>query len=109
MLISKNRLNAPQRLCCREYNTLCPDTWQIVNSTDIVPRIGKFGRLYKHPGLRVIIDRKGSILVRPSPLELHLRQGKRLELPNTSLSQHHCFCPVNHEHRVCDSWRRRGR
>ncbi len=55
---------------------MCPNTWQIVNSTDIVPRIGKFGRLYKHPGQRVIIDRKGSILVRPSPLELHLRQGK---------------------------------
>ena len=63
--------------CCRDYNSVCPNTWQVVNSTDIVPRIGKFGRLYKHPGQRVIIDRKGSILVRPSPLELHLRQGKR--------------------------------
>jgi len=63
---------------CREYNSMVPDTWQVVNSSDIIPRIGKFGRLYKHPGQRVIIDRKGSILVRPSPLELHLRPGKPL-------------------------------
>ena len=45
-------------------------------SCDIVPQMGKFGRMYKHPGHRVILDKKGSILVRPTPLELHLRPGK---------------------------------
>ena len=44
-------------------------------SCDIVPQMGKFGRMYKHPGHRVILDKRGSILVRPTPLELHLRPG----------------------------------
>ncbi len=54
---------------------MCPKTWQIIMSCDIVPQMGKFGRMYKHPGHRVILDKKGSILVRPTPLELHLRPG----------------------------------
>lgn len=45
----------------------------MVNDADLIPRIGKFVRMYKRPGARVIIDRKGSIVVRPSALELHLR------------------------------------
>ena len=58
---------------CREYEQLIPETWHIVHDADVVPRVGKFFRMYKRPGARVIIDRKGSIVVRPSPLELHLR------------------------------------
>ena len=54
---------------------MCPKTWQVIMSCDIVPQMGKFGRMYKHPGHRVILDKKGSILVRPTPLELHLRPG----------------------------------
>ncbi|BDA45990.1 probable lipase [Coccomyxa sp. Obi] len=57
----------------REYEALVPETWHVINDTDIVPRMGKFVRLYKRPGARVIVDRKGSIVVRPSALELHLR------------------------------------
>ena len=60
---------------CRDYNSMCPKTWQVIMSCDIVPQMGKFGRMYKHPGHRVILDKRGSILVRPTPLELHLRPG----------------------------------
>ncbi len=60
---------------------MCPKTWQVITSCDIVPQMGKFGRMYKHPGHRVIIDKKGSMLVRPTPLELHLRPGM---LPDVS-------------------------
>lgn len=59
---------------------MCPKTWQVIMSCDIVPQMGKFGRMYKHPGHRVILDKKGSILVRPTPLELHLRPGVDLIL-----------------------------
>ncbi|EIE24300.1 alpha/beta-hydrolase [Coccomyxa subellipsoidea C-169] len=57
----------------REYEALIPETWHVVHDSDVIPRVGKFVRMYKRPGARVIIDRKGSIVVRPSALELHLR------------------------------------
>ena len=63
-------------LCCREYEDLVPETWHVVNDADVIPRVGKFVRLYKRPGARVIVDRKGSIVVRPSALELHLRPSE---------------------------------
>ena len=62
-------------LLCRDYEELVPETWHVVHDADLIPRVGKFLRLYKRPGARVIVDRKGSIVVRPSPLELHLRPG----------------------------------
>ena len=40
-----------------------------------VPKAGKFCGLYKHSGARAIIDRRGTLVVRPSPLELNLRPG----------------------------------
>lgn len=63
-------------LCCREYEDLVPETWHVVNDADMIPRFGKFVRLYKRPGARVIVDRKGSIVVRPTALELHLRPSE---------------------------------
>ena len=71
-----NRSTATASCCVilyREYEALIPDTWHVVNDADIIPRVGKFLRMYKRPGQRVIIDRRGSLVVRPSPLELHLR------------------------------------
>ena len=68
-------------LACREYENLVPETWHVVNDADIIPRVGKFVRLYKRPGARVIIDRKGSIVVRPSALELHLRPSAIQHFP----------------------------
>ncbi|BDA45987.1 probable lipase at C-terminar half [Coccomyxa sp. Obi] len=61
----------------RDYEELVPETWHVVHDADLIPRVGKFFRLYKRPVARVIVDRKGSIVVRPSPLELHLRPVRR--------------------------------
>lgn len=51
----------------REYEALVPETWHVVHDADVIPRVGKFWRLYKRPGARAIVDRKGSIVVCPSP------------------------------------------
>ena len=53
-----------------------PETWHVVNDADIIPKVGKFVRMYKRPGARVIVDSKGSIVVRPSALELNLRPSE---------------------------------
>lgn len=42
---------------------------------DAVPRVAKFGNLFRRPGQRVIVDYQGDIVVRPSPHEIHLRSG----------------------------------
>ena len=42
---------------------------------DAVPRSGKFWVLYKLGGHRVVINRMGDLVVRPSPLEASLRQN----------------------------------
>lgn len=47
---------------------------------DAVPRVGKFGNLFRRPGQRVIVDYQGDIVVRPSPHEIQLRSGARIAL-----------------------------
>lgn len=39
---------------------------------DPVPLIGKFGSIYARPGHRVLINAKGDMLVRPTPLDIKL-------------------------------------
>jgi hypothetical protein len=43
-----------------------------------VPKTGKFVFLFKRAGARVIIDKRGTLVVRPSPLELNLQPGEGL-------------------------------
>lgn len=59
----------------RIYNATVPDTWQIINSGDPFPQAGKFWFLYKHVGHRVLISRRGDILVRPSFVEYAIRRS----------------------------------
>ncbi|BDA48303.1 probable lipase at C-terminar half [Coccomyxa sp. Obi] len=59
----------------REYDQLVPDTWHIINDADAVPRVGKFVALFARPGQRVIVDYRGDVVVRPSPHEIHIRNG----------------------------------
>jgi len=40
-----------------------------------VPAVGKFGSVYARPGHRVLIDPKGNMIVRPTPLDLKLAQA----------------------------------
>ena len=42
---------------------------------DPVPVVGKFGTVYARPGHRVLIDPKGNMIVRPTPLDLKLAQA----------------------------------
>ncbi len=42
---------------------------------DPVPVVGKFGSVYARPGHRVLIDPKGNMIVRPTPLDLKLAQA----------------------------------
>lgn len=39
----------------------CP---QVINDQDLIARGGKFWRIYKRPGQRVLIDRSGTMLAR---------------------------------------------
>ncbi|EIE18442.1 hypothetical protein COCSUDRAFT_68209 [Coccomyxa subellipsoidea C-169] len=59
----------------QEYDQLVPDTWHIINDADAVPRVGKFLVLFARPGQRVIVDYRGDVVVRPSPHEIHIRNG----------------------------------
>ena len=40
-----------------------------------MPRVGKFLVLFSRPGQRVIVDYRGDVVVRPSPHEVHIRNG----------------------------------
>lgn len=59
----------------RIYDATVPDTWQIINSGDPFPQAGKFWFLYKHVGHRVLINRRGDMLVRPSFVEYAIRRS----------------------------------
>ena len=65
------------------YAAAVPETWSLINERDIIPHIAKFLGAYKRPGQRIIVDRSGSIIVRPSPLEIHVRPqaGKMCAAP----------------------------
>lgn len=43
---------------------------------DAVPRVGKFLVLFARPGQRVIVDYRGDVVCRPSPHEIHIRNGE---------------------------------
>ncbi|KAK9823875.1 hypothetical protein WJX72_006114 [[Myrmecia] bisecta] len=62
----------------REYILAIPDTWHIINDRDAVARMGKFACLYKRPGHRVVINKQGDMLVRPSAIEqrIELLEGR---------------------------------
>ncbi|CAK0769669.1 hypothetical protein CVIRNUC_003690 [Coccomyxa viridis] len=59
----------------REYASVVPDTWNVINDHDLVVRMGKMMCLYKRNGHRVIIDSRGSMIVQPGPLDLHVMPG----------------------------------
>ena len=49
--------------------------WVEICPQDAVPRVGKFLVLFARPGQRVIVDYRGDVVVRPSPHEIHIRNG----------------------------------
>ncbi|KAL0050321.1 hypothetical protein WJX82_008957 [Trebouxia sp. C0006] len=59
----------------REYNTMVPDTWSVINDQDVVTREGKMLFLYKRPGQRVILNAAGHMMVRPTHLEASVQKS----------------------------------
>ncbi|KAK9805215.1 hypothetical protein WJX72_006814 [[Myrmecia] bisecta] len=57
-----------------DYGSVVPHTWHIINDQDLVTRKGKLLWMYKRPGQRVLISRLGDLIVRPSLIEVSIRQ-----------------------------------
>ena len=53
----------------------------MINSDDVVTRAGKFLVLYKRPGLRVLINQLGDMVVRPNYVESVIRRVPGGALP----------------------------
>lgn len=62
------------------YDEFAPDTWSVINDQDLVAREGKFFRLYKRPAQRVLIDKSGTMLVRPAFVEYSLKRSGRAKV-----------------------------
>lgn len=56
------------------YNAAVPETWHIINNDDVVTQAGKFINLYKRAGQRVLVNRLGDLVVRPSYAETAIRR-----------------------------------
>lgn len=68
----------------RLYNNKVPDTWTLINSDDVITRAGKFFFLFKHVGHRVLLNRRGDLVVRPLFVEYSIRRS-----PGGSLKDHY--------------------
>lgn len=75
---------------------VAPDTWHIINDQDVVAKAPKFLVLYKRAGHRVIINRLGDMIVRPSFIEITTRNGSACFWPvKFALGESiRCSCPV---------------
>ena len=58
----------------RMYEEAVPETWHIINNDDLVTQAGKFVNLYKRGGPRVLVNRLGALVVRPSYAETVIRR-----------------------------------
>lgn len=57
------------------FAQVAPDTWHIINDQDVVAKAPKFLILYKRAGHRVVINKMGDMIVRPSFIEITMRNG----------------------------------
>ncbi|GMH41168.1 hypothetical protein BSKO_09078 [Bryopsis sp. KO-2023] len=74
-----------------EYNSMVPDTWQVVNDEDVVPRVPKFLKFFKHVGHKVIINGVGDLIVKPHMVEVSLYKMFTFFKRSSSLIQHSLF------------------
>lgn len=84
----------------KELERAVPNLWNVVNNVDMIYFTGKLFGLYKHPGLRVMLDSKGDILVRPSDLEVSLRHFFFTE----RVSDHFLDSYLDSTLKVCDQY-----
>lgn len=72
----------------RDFNEKVPNTWNIINDQDTVPRTGKFLIMYKRPGQRVLINSSGDMVVRPSFIEASMMRNKTSSVPQHLLASY---------------------
>ncbi|GMH45328.1 hypothetical protein BSKO_13285 [Bryopsis sp. KO-2023] len=72
----------------REYDQLVPNTWQIINDEDLIPRMPKFWVLFKHVGSKVIINQCGDMIVKPYLVEVSLYRMFSFFKSSSSVAQH---------------------
>ena len=77
--INKQRVQEPE-LACVQSDPDCP----LLHPQDAVTRGGKFWKLYKRPGHRVIINADGDLIVRPTFIEANVQRR-----PGASSVAHH--------------------
>lgn len=71
-----------------DYDSHVPNTWQVINDNDVVPKIPRFGMLYRHVGRKVIINQVGDLIVRPQAVEIALESMVNIFKRSDSISQH---------------------
>ncbi|GMH44667.1 hypothetical protein BSKO_12619 [Bryopsis sp. KO-2023] len=71
-----------------EYAENVPNTWQIVNDLDAVPRVPKFLFMFKHVGRRLIINEDGDIILCPLFVEVNLHGAARYQWGSNSVTHH---------------------
>ncbi|GMH44518.1 hypothetical protein BSKO_12470 [Bryopsis sp. KO-2023] len=72
----------------REYDALVPNTWQVINDEDFIPRMPKFLILFKHVGTKAIINGQGDLIVRPHMVEVSLYKMFTFFKSSSSVIQH---------------------
>eukprot|EP00892_Ulva_mutabilis_P005825 jgi/Ulvmu1/3614/UM017_0026.1 len=60
-----------------EVCQVAPDTWHIIHDQDVVTQAMKLLGLYKRAGQRVVVTRRGDLIVRPNHFETSLLQNVR--------------------------------
>ncbi|GMH44780.1 hypothetical protein BSKO_12732 [Bryopsis sp. KO-2023] len=70
------------------YNSVVPDTWQIINDHDIVPRLAKFMIFFKHVGRKVIINSGGDMIICPLFMEVSLSTCFKWVTRSSMVAQH---------------------
>ncbi|GIL62264.1 hypothetical protein Vafri_16558 [Volvox africanus] len=68
------------------YNRVVAETWHVINGNDMVPLAPKYVGwfVYKQPGHKVVVKRRGDIIVRPTFTENAL-----IRLPGSRSVRHH--------------------
>ncbi|KAL3158681.1 hypothetical protein ABBQ32_011423 [Trebouxia sp. C0010 RCD-2024] len=71
-----------------QYNAKVPHTWHVINPQDPIPKVGKFWGLFSRPGQRVLVNPRGDMQVRPTPLDRRLTPLSPVHMP--FLQRLHC-------------------
>lgn len=71
-----------------KFRQVVPDAWDVVQTSDIIARSGKFLFLYKHAANMVIVSTKGDLIVRPSYIEGFVQRGAKRSIKDHLLTSY---------------------